>query len=63
MWNYWVFGLWLLSGILKKLENTTFWKLVLFITSGEWGRQLLFDPLETANLNHWTTYISITAAI
>jgi hypothetical protein len=32
--NYWVFGLFPLSGI---LENTTFWKLKLFPSSGEGG--------------------------
>jgi hypothetical protein len=32
--NYWVFGLFPLSGI---LENTTFWKLDLFPSSGEGG--------------------------
>jgi hypothetical protein len=32
--NYWVFGLFPSSGI---LENTTFWKLDLFLPSGEGG--------------------------
>jgi hypothetical protein len=38
----------------KKLENTTFRKLDLFLSSGEGGEiPTLFGPLERANLNHW----------
>jgi hypothetical protein len=36
--NYWISGLCPSSGI---LENTTFLKLDLFLSSGEWGRHLL----------------------
>jgi hypothetical protein len=33
-----------------------FWKLDLFLSSGEGGRHLLMvSPLERANLDHWTT--------
>jgi hypothetical protein len=48
--NYWVFGLFLLSGI---LENTTFRKLDLFPSSGEGGEKTptQLGPLERANLN------------
>jgi hypothetical protein len=37
------------------LENTTFWKLDLFLSSGE-GRETstLLGPLERSNLNQWT---------
>jgi hypothetical protein len=38
----------------KYLENTTLWKLGLFLSSGE-GKETptLIGPLERANLNHW----------
>jgi hypothetical protein len=40
----------------KKLENTTFWKLDLFPSSGRGGRTpSQLGPLERANLNHWNT--------
>jgi hypothetical protein len=39
------------SGI---LENTTFRKLDLFLSSGEGETPTLLGPLERANLNHWT---------
>jgi hypothetical protein len=47
--NRWVYGLCLSSG------NTTFRKLDLLPSSGE-ARETptLLDPLERANLNHWT---------
>jgi hypothetical protein len=48
-----------LSGILNKLENM-FRKLDLFPFSGEGETSTLFGPLERLNLNHWTTYVSIT---
>jgi hypothetical protein len=52
--NYWVFGLFLLPGI---LETTTFWKLDLFPSSGESGEKTptQLGLLERANLSHWTT--------
>jgi hypothetical protein len=53
--NCWVFGLCPFSGILTKLENTTFRKLDLFPSSGYgWETATLLGPLERANLNHWT---------
>jgi hypothetical protein len=52
--NYWLFFLLCpLSGILNL--NTTFWKLDLFPSSGEWETPMLLGSLETANLNHWST--------
>jgi hypothetical protein len=43
------------------LRNTAFWKMDLFISSyEEWATQTLLDPLERANLNPSTTYVSIT---
>jgi hypothetical protein len=61
--NYWVFGLCPLPGILKKLENTTLWKLDLFLSSGEGETPTLLSPFERANHNHWTTHASVTTAI
>jgi hypothetical protein len=54
--NYWVYGLCISPGILKKLEITTFRKLDLSPFSNE-GRETstMSGPLETANLNNWTT--------
>jgi hypothetical protein len=51
--NYWVFGLFLSSGI---LENMTFRKLDMFPSSGEGGGEDTYSvgPLERANLNHRT---------
>jgi hypothetical protein len=50
--NYWVFGLYTSSGI---LENMTFRKLDLFLSSGEGGGEdtSQLGPLERANLNYW----------
>jgi hypothetical protein len=51
----WDFGVYPSSGILKKLENTTFRKLDLFPSSGEgWETRTQLDSLQRANLNHWT---------
>jgi hypothetical protein len=51
-------------GILKKiLGNTTFQKLDLFASSGGGKTSTVLGPLERANLNHLTTYVSITTAI
>jgi hypothetical protein len=47
----------------KKLESTKFRKLDLFPSSGKGETPTLLGPLERANLNHWTTHISITTAI
>jgi hypothetical protein len=35
------------------------------IPSSDWWGETptLFGPLERANLNHWTTYVSVTAAV
>jgi hypothetical protein len=61
--NYWVFGHFSSSGILRN-RNTTFRKLDLFPSSGEGGggektpTQLF--PLERAHLNHWTTPVRFT---
>jgi hypothetical protein len=41
---------------LKKLDNTTFWKLDLFLSSAERDTPILLVPLERANLNHWKTH-------
>jgi hypothetical protein len=49
--------------VFYKLENTTLWTLDLFLFSGEKETTALLDPLEGANLNHWTTYVSITTGI
>jgi hypothetical protein len=51
--NYWVFGLFPSSGI---LENTTFRKLDLLRPQVKVGEKTptQLDPLERANLNHWT---------
>jgi hypothetical protein len=46
----------------KKLENITFLKLGLFPSSDEGETLTLLGPLERANLNHWTTYVSIATA-
>jgi hypothetical protein len=36
----------------------------LFLSSGEgWETPTLLGQLEKANLNHWTTYVSINTAI
>jgi hypothetical protein len=62
--DYYDFGLCTSSGILKNTKNTTFPKLDLFPSLGEGEKTpTLLDPLERANLNHWTTYISITIAV
>jgi hypothetical protein len=53
--NYWVFGFCPSSGILKKLENTVFRKLELFLSSGEGGDTPL-GPLQRANLNNLCQY-------
>jgi hypothetical protein len=38
----------------KLLEKTTFWKLGLFLSSGEWMETItLLGPLEGDHLNHW----------
>jgi hypothetical protein len=39
------------------LENTTFWKLDLFTSSGE-GKVIptMLGPLEKVNLNYWTSH-------
>jgi hypothetical protein len=51
--DYWVFGLHLLSVILK---STVFQKLDLFPSSGEGCEApILLRSLERANLNHWTS--------
>jgi hypothetical protein len=48
--DYWVFGHWPSSGILK---NTTYWKLDLFPSSGKvWETPTLLGLLERANLKH-----------
>jgi hypothetical protein len=60
--NYWVLGLCLLSDILKQ-ENTKFRKLDLCPSSAEGKTLNLLGTLERANLNHWTTHVSITTAI
>jgi hypothetical protein len=48
-------GFWTLSIVWdsKYKKNTTCWKMDLLPSSGEGGDTLL-DPLEIANLNHWT---------
>jgi hypothetical protein len=51
--NCWVFRLCPSSSILK-LENITFWKLDLFLSSGEGETPILLGPLVRANLSHWT---------
>jgi hypothetical protein len=53
--NYWVFGLFPLSGVLGS-RYTTFRKLDLFPSSGEGGGEdtSQLGPLERTNLNHWT---------
>jgi hypothetical protein len=59
--SYWVSALCPTSGIMK---NTMFWKLGVFPSSGEiWKTPTLLDPLERANITHWTTYVTITTAI
>jgi hypothetical protein len=65
MEDYWVFGLFPSSSILKKTQkNTTFRKPNLFPSSvEEWEAHTLLDPLERANLSHVTTYVIMTAAI
>jgi hypothetical protein len=40
--NYWGFGLCPLYGVLRTLENTMFWKVDLFASSGESGRHVLY---------------------
>jgi hypothetical protein len=59
--NHWVFELSSMSGILKKLEITTVLKLDGPIWILRWGSEtpVLLGPLERANSNHLTTYISI----
>jgi hypothetical protein len=58
--NYWVFGLFRLSGI-RETRKQDFRKLDLFPSSGVGGKtpnQL--GPLDRANLNHWTTPVIFT---
>ena len=55
---FWVFLLPSSSGILNMFRN-----LDLFPSSGDGETPTLVGPLETANLNLWTTYASITAAM
>jgi hypothetical protein len=43
----------------KKLVNTTFRKLDLFPSSGEEGDRTPLGPLERANLNHWSSEITM----
>jgi hypothetical protein len=45
--NYWVFGL-CPSSVLQKLENMVFWKLDLFLSSGERETPTLLSLLERA---------------
>jgi hypothetical protein len=40
-----------------------FRKLDLFPSSGEGQTPTLLGPAERANLNYWTTYVSITTAV
>jgi hypothetical protein len=42
------------------IDNTTFRKLDLFPSSDEWKTPNLLCPLKRADVNHWTTPISIT---
>jgi hypothetical protein len=59
-WDYWVSGLYPSSRILK---NTFFRKLDLFQSSCEgWEKTTMLGQIETANYNHWKTYVSITTA-
>jgi hypothetical protein len=39
---------------IKKLENTMFQNLDLFLSSGEGETLTMLGPLERANINHWT---------
>jgi hypothetical protein len=60
--NYWVFGLCPLSGILKTRKNNISETLSV-LSSDEGETPTVLDPLERANLNHWTTRVRITMAI
>jgi hypothetical protein len=44
--------------VIGKLDNTTFRKLDLFLSLGEWETPNLLGPLERVNLNHWRTHVS-----
>jgi hypothetical protein len=50
--DYWVSGFCPLSGILKKLENTTFRRLDLYRPQMKGDTPILFGPSERANLSH-----------
>jgi hypothetical protein len=51
-WDYWVLGLSPSSDILR---NKTFWKLDLFLSSGEGvGDTYSSGSVEKNNLSHWT---------
>jgi hypothetical protein len=57
---YWVFGVYPQFCSLKTQKNTKFRKLDLFPSSGErWEKPTLSGALVRANLNHWTTSVSI----
>jgi hypothetical protein len=55
--TYWASGLCTSSGVLKKLDNTTFRKLC-FRPQVSDGTPTLLGLLERDNLNHWKTHQS-----
>jgi hypothetical protein len=60
--NYWVFGLRPSSGILKSRYHIVSETASVSVFRCA-GRLPLLGPTEIINLNQWTTYVSITAAI
>jgi hypothetical protein len=52
--NYWIFGPCPSSRDSKRLENTVFQEMDLFLCSGEWETPNLLGLLERTNFYHWT---------
>jgi hypothetical protein len=62
--DYWVFGLFLSSGILRNTkEHNVSETGSACVLKWEEETPTLLGPVVRAKLNHWTTYVSITIAI
>jgi hypothetical protein len=59
--NYWAFGLCPLSAILKT-RRQRFGNFICF-SPELMETPIVLDPLERANLNHWTTHIRIVGFV
>jgi hypothetical protein len=60
--NFWVFGLCPSSGILET-RNQRFGNCICFRPQVRGKTPTLLDPLERANLNHWTTLIKVKVKV